>query len=613
MTFGNYATVNYPGINAVVSFTFTDCAGVRPAFGSMKIAPQYGLPQENGDIVMSYNGNEITIVNCHIDSAYYEQGSGGQIVNVKFLDERWAWTDTEITGRYNFRLPNNWVDPEHEKTPQQLATLCFKALGIEQYDVSSLPNESRPEVDWVHANPAQELDKLCNDLGCRVVPVRSSKSWRVCVTGEGENLPNGLPYTDAGQGIDPKETPDYIKIVTAPVRYQVSLPLSPRGRDLDLAYRWLFDLSYSPNPDAPDYGFKDYETFQDLATLYVTRPNGSVKVGSKRYTLPDGTKVSPMELAQDSVYRCWGLDFEGQANCGQLGNGEWGVTIPAIDQRVTVRQIQLTDKLVQTYTDYLGTQHERPSFVYGSFYGKNCEKDNYPYGTRIDKQHSASDQKMDERSSFSLSLDERDTTRSMIMTSSAMVRINPPDNYSPINYFTLAFLQYMCAIHVRDPETWQPYRYEYLHQIGNGTNKDFCRVVQKDDIQPWVIGKYKEDASTNQSIYTGEFDDNKDEVDSQCQYYAQSIAREYQTVTSETRTYIGLFAIDMDGAIQQVSYEIGSRGASTTASQGTEHSWVVPGYEERRQQVARRGVAEKLQYAKAETARREALKGRFNT
>jgi hypothetical protein len=35
--------------------------------------------------------------------------------------------------------------------------------------VSGLPNLSRPEVDWVFANPAQELAALAESLGCRVV------------------------------------------------------------------------------------------------------------------------------------------------------------------------------------------------------------------------------------------------------------------------------------------------------------------------------------------------------------------------------------------------------------------------------------------------------------
>ena len=33
-------------------------------------------------------------------------------------------------------------------------------MGESEFDVSGLPNLSRPEVDWVYANPAQELASL---------------------------------------------------------------------------------------------------------------------------------------------------------------------------------------------------------------------------------------------------------------------------------------------------------------------------------------------------------------------------------------------------------------------------------------------------------------------
>jgi hypothetical protein len=592
--------------------------------------PQFGIPAQDGDLVISYNGSSVvTIKNCHIVAAHYEVGSGGQVVSVDFVDERWTWANYSITGRYNYRLPNNWVDPNHEATPQTLATLCFQAMGVANFDVSQLPNDSRPDVNWDHANPAQELEKICSDLGCRVVPQRSTGAWIVQITGVGNNLPDNFPFTDAGAGIDPKQVPDYIKIVSGPVRYQVFLPLSAVARDFDGSWRPLNKLSYAPCQSDPTFqtfasaGFfivgpiGDYQTLCKYPVVNPPVPATSLANvgtgfwGTDRITLADGTKISAHELASDSVFKGWRVDFTNQRGARQIGT-KWAMPIPGITNGpVAVDQLILSHELVQSYTDYLGQQHRRPAFVCGEFFGKHADGDNngnYPPGTRIDQQAPRSDTQMDDRSSFSLSLDPIDTNRSIITTSSPMMLSYPYTGAGVYDTWRPARLQLCCAVMVRDPNSWQPIRNEYLFQVGSGANKDFCRVVLKDDIQPYVIGNYPT-GSVNFTSSTS----NYAEVALQSQYYAQSIANEYTLTTSETRTYIGIFPIDMDGAIQQVSYSIDKGGSTTQASEGTEHSWVTPAWEERRQQVARQGIAEKVQYAQNETARRAALIGSYNT
>lgn len=213
----NQGLFSYPGIQSFESIEGSDISGISPSVFVAKIFPQDEVPQADGDLVFSYNGNTITIWDAHIDRADYEQGSGGKTVIVRFLDSRWKWqAGREITGRYNIKLPNNYVDPRHEKTPQELAKLCFDAMGETSIDVTQLPNDARPDIDWVSMPAAEALARLCDELGCRIVPQRSTRQWAIVVVGEGADLPdNGWPYNDHGLGIDPKETPDYIRIVTA--------------------------------------------------------------------------------------------------------------------------------------------------------------------------------------------------------------------------------------------------------------------------------------------------------------------------------------------------------------------------------------------------------------
>lgn len=564
----------------------------------MKIFPQFGIPDQDGDLVMTYNGVSVTIKDAHIDSVAYEVGGGGQIVNVRFMDSRWKWAHRYVTGRYNFRLPNNWINPAHEKTPQQLATLCFQAMGESVFDVSALPNDARPEADWDHSNAAQELDRICNDLGCKVVPVRSIGGWKIVVTGVGADLPNA-PAEDVGQGIDPQEVPDYIKIVTGPIRYQMQLPLAPIGKDTDLSWKPLKQLSYAPLPIAPSGGFGN-ESANDMRNISSTRA-----------VLADGTKVSPQELAQDTVFKNWRIDF---TNTGIQGpDGDYYITVPTLQYKVNRKMIILSNELAQMWTDYLGALHQRPAFITGVFWSKFGEgaASNTAVGTRIDKQYKDSATSMDERASFSLSLDPEDTDRSIISISPKMVQqINPPITgvgLVPIAWAE-ATLKFTTAFQVRDPVTWQPNRYEFLMQIGSGTDTNFAYTVIRDDIQPVVIQNYRSDGTASNVIT------NQGEVNTQCAYYANALARKFITVTSEHATYIGIFPLDMDGAICQITYSVSvNGGTSMIASQGTEHSYYTPEYEERRQQVARQGISEKLIYVKYETARRKAYLGNVNT
>ena len=71
--------------------------------------------------------------------------------------------------------------------------------------------------------------------------------------------------------------------------------------------------------------------------------------------------------------------------------------------------------------------------------------------------------------------------------------------------------------------------------MGTGTNPDFCLQVIKNDIQPWYLSRY---TSSGAWIRTT---NNAEEVQRQCQYYADALAKTLETVRSLTRTYIGLY------------------------------------------------------------------------
>lgn len=606
--------VTYPGIISWESFDFSDISGIQPSCGTIVVYPQDDPPAANGDLVITYGDNEIVIKKCHIDSASYTRDQSGKIVTCRIIDERWRWAFMTISGRYNIMLPNGYIDPAHEKNPQQLAELCFKSMLVDDYDVSILPTNARIEIDWVEANAAESLASLCDTLGCRIVPQRSTGTWFIRKVGEGEDLPDDIPILTGGDGIDPKEAPDYLEIVTAEIQYQVAVRLEPVARDMDLSWKTLDKVSYRTSNTMP-YGFYDWDNQTGISRF--------------RQRQADGTKISPQEMAQRSVWRCFRVaqpvkgivipghewtDEEKETPPLSPSGSPIGGIDPAFDENnVARKQLILSDQLVQTWTDDRGEQHRRMGFIFGSFYGDHAENGNYPIGTRIDYQGNVHRESPEEPASFSLSLDPIDTDRSILTTSKPMFRLPEMGSTDPVKP---PFLFFMGTVQVRDVKTWQPKRYSRKKPVNKDVDEDeldanFKLSIVKNDIQPYYITTYNLDSEdTNGDPQTI---DNLDDVNTQCDYYLDETIKTYETIVQATRTYIGLWPIDMDGKISQVSYTISKSGADTTASSNTEHDFDIPTYTDRRQRDGRRNSAEKLKLAIEITERRAKMKGTWGT
>jgi hypothetical protein len=74
----------------------------------------------------------------------------------------------------------------------------------------------------------------------------------------------------------------------------------------------------------------------------------------------------------------------------------------------------------------------------------------------------------------------------------------------------------------------------------------------------------------------------QNELNTLSQYYASGRISQYVTAAGASGKYVGLQAINPDGAIQQVTWEIGGGGCYTSASRLYEPSPYVPPYKERR-------------------------------
>ncbi len=73
-------------------------------------------------------------------------------------------------------------------------------------------------------------------------------------------------------------------------------------------------------------------------------------------------------------------------------------------------------------------------------------------------------------------------------------------------------------------------------------------------------------------------DDNKVEMQLRALYYLEAEASKYELKNALTLVYNGIELIPLDGAICQVTWEVGESGARTTASRNGEHATYIPPY-----------------------------------
>jgi hypothetical protein len=166
--------ISYPGLQTFTKAEYVLSQGISPGKCTIELPQELvdGL-EATGDLTITYADQTITLPNCLLDSAHIDQGEKGYIARVTILDRRWQWKFGYISGHYNIRMPggananegfnssgsngggNNKIRAGTEQAPQDLATLCLQAMGEQNYDVSALPNDPRPEIDWSWHNPAE--------------------------------------------------------------------------------------------------------------------------------------------------------------------------------------------------------------------------------------------------------------------------------------------------------------------------------------------------------------------------------------------------------------------------------------------------------------------------
>ena len=156
-----------------------------------------------------------------------------------------------------------------------------------------------------------------------------------------------------------------------------------------------------------------------------------------------------------------------------------------------------------------------------------------------------------------------------------MIRFNSPVyKFGPSGTFLEPTLRLRTACHIRNELTGALERFSNTIMFPGATGTNL--VYEKhEDVQVNVIPSYLGNRSVAVNIL---------EADPllRSQYYAEGAVFKYVPKASLVNIYNGIMEIDLDGAISQVTWEVGPGGARTTASLNYEHNSALPPYPARR-------------------------------
>lgn len=517
----------YPGITGVLSASYTMRRGISPAMAQVEIAYDFSSPptiQPRGTMQWIYGTQTHIFPNCAVESVQVTRPGGATIWRVSIADRRWAWRFGAISGEYNLR-EGSAVIPSREKTPQELATLLLQAMGEPSFNVTQLPNDTRPYVDWQLANPAKELASLCDSLGC-VVVLRLDNTVKIERIGQGADLPLG--YLAGDTEFDPSIAPRQLAFYAAPTQWQVDLPLEAVGKDTDETFKPIADLSYAPvggwGPLAPGF-------FSQI-------------------TDPDERK-----LARDTVWRCYRVNLEDT------------LSLPFMDETLDITDRKRVLPLVAEQVETEGTGEEskpKEPIIWGRFNDLNGT--GIPNVASVGTDTPESVPELEYPESFQIDIETGIVTFSdPVYTSEELA--------DTTKTFAAAELYLRCSVNLKEEETRAFYR---VFKVIDGDPTSFSKpqIIVKPDTVHQLYYDYDED----------EWVDNLTDVEEAANYYLTEAIRDYVAQRTASAIYAGFPRIELDGSRASVTFTIDGNGhAKTSASLNIERYTNAPSYKERRE------------------------------
>lgn len=263
-----HGIASFPGVLSIERAEFVMSHGVSPGLITIVTHPQPNPPAMYGTFTIADGSGSISVPGCRVDDLRSETGGSGTTWTLYLVDRRWRWRDLgALAGSYNETDTHGKYIGKTIRSPTELAILCLERMGEVGYSVvlppgltsadgqgitGFLPNGTNfaasgtnPPVTWVATPPAQALQSLAEQYGCRVVYQVLTNSIYVGPLGVGGGLPPGS-IASTSPALKSPELPDGVGVVGAPTRYQMRLSLMAVGQEWNGLLLPIDLLSYAP-------------------------------------------------------------------------------------------------------------------------------------------------------------------------------------------------------------------------------------------------------------------------------------------------------------------------------------------------------------------------------
>lgn len=574
----------WPGVQSVVSCTYTCSHGTQPGTAVLVCHPQTTQIKMHGTLTITDGFGRVSLPACKINAIYGPQGEGEKTWTIEIVDRRWRWRDLGVlNGLYNQRDPRGRILVWSLRSIPDLIALCLSAMGEVNYTlnlptVSTSTEEIYPAINWDAVNPAYALTQLCERIGCRVVYRIGSNSVLITPVGVGGNLPAG-PLAREGPSVLAPDAPDRIDLYGAPVRFQAQFALAAVGKEWDGSYRPIDFLSYAPKTQFAPKGSKpwDYSAPGVFPDVQAT------------------TRLSYRQaraLAQESVFRCYqliNLDPYARVLVQTKPLRIPGFGVIQRIQQVIPQETQVEQLTPQPADEtrvgpdgrpldkpfYDGYSRDKPAQVFGSYFYSAT-------GIRVLTEGANTDP--DKEVTVPFRIDQEN----MLVIFDQPVYVVEDAGARPaggiggatakqLQRYREATLVLQTGCQVRDPINNQVVRFYAQSPLSASPSATPPALVLHEDCQLNYIGVY--DSVTHQ--LTNVLSDIQ-RASVMAGYYLAREAAKYDLKGGLERVYRGIVAVDLDGAIQQVTWSIGGgQPAMTRASRQFEHSAYIPTFPER--------------------------------
>lgn len=545
---GPQGYITFPGIqDTEMHGSITVSHGVTPSVATVHIAPQAGFIPDYGTLRFVYGNVMLEWRECKVDSMNVDIPEGGtEIWTLHIFDRRWKWKGFgNISGYYNSKISKTSDKIIHgrKKSARELAELCLRALNERQWDVRAMPTDSFPEVEWDNRKPAEALSDLVDQYGCRVTLNRQG-IVRIVELGRGRALLNDDTKVSAEATMkDTPEVPDKIIVKISPTLWQMDLELEAVGEEEDGEIKPINQLSY--------------------------RPSGAN--GWRDIDIPHCNEISDTklrEIAQRCIFKWYRVKLPIEFPLGHGVGAREAVVRPGQLNRI----LPLRDHQLDVDPAKVATNPEKlRAWVYGRFWlhtelGTNnrttmpapdsvtakTDTGFYPHNFQIDAERGI-----------------------VIFDEPVYMGVGPRNN--PGEKIGQAMLRLRVAVGLRHPETYEWHQYGRERTSRGKLRRTPPRVDVHNDFGLEVIVRY------NRIFLPRTKETNQQECDDMANHYLDAINLEYRTRRPATRVYAGFVPLELDGIIQQITWEVDGQGfARTRASAEREEYHFSPPYTQKR-------------------------------